>query len=110
MELHLIIEAGGGQLLTLLSDSNSFDPLKTIVLTSDPSTNSQLKEQGVANIVNLGARIMSTSWLFHTVITQKLVGIDNEDVSDPLNDLAASSISGTSGYRKKLESSTYELQ
>lgn len=101
-ELNLIVEAAGGQVLSSLSDLKNCDPLKTIVLTSKPSTKSQLKERGVAKAVSLGARIMSTAWLFHAIITQKLIGIDSEDASDSLSDLVASPISGLSvqsGYK-----------
>ena len=101
-ELNLIIEAGGGQVLSSLSDLKTCDPLKTIVLTSEPSTKSQLQERGVARAVSLGARIMSTAWLFHAIIRQKLIGIDSEDASDSLSALVASPISGLSvqsGYK-----------
>jgi len=69
-ELHLVVEATGA---TLLSDLKKIsDPLKTIAITSDPSTQSQLKEQRVARLEGLGAKILTTSWLFHTIITQKI--------------------------------------
>ena len=66
--LQLIIEAAGGQVIKSLS--NTIDLSKTIVLTSDPSTAAQLAEKGVEQIGKLGS-ILSTSWLFHTMITQK---------------------------------------
>ena len=69
-ELNLIIEAAGGKVLSSLATHKSLDPAKTIVLASDPSTSSQLREPGVRNIVNLGGKIVSTSWLFHVIITQ----------------------------------------
>jgi hypothetical protein len=103
-EMHLIIEAGGGQVLKSLSNMNSFDPLKTIVLTSEPSTQSQLKEQGVAKVERLGAKILSTTWLFHTIITQKQVNFDSEDESDPANDGAQTSRLVRSNSHELLES------
>ena len=74
-ELRLIVEAAGGILLSSL-DSQDFDPNKTIILTSDPRTQSQLNESGVKEQVDNGAKTCTTSWLFHTIITQTLVGFD----------------------------------
>ena len=62
-ELVLIIEAAGGQVLKTLSNPSAFDPLKTIVLTSEPSTKTQQKERGVARVGELGAKVMSTRQL-----------------------------------------------
>ena len=78
-EMHLIIEGAGGTVLKSLSKSSIFDPLKTIVLTSEPSTKAQLKERGVSKVESAGAKILSTSWLFHTIITQNLFDIDTAD-------------------------------
>ncbi len=108
-ELHLIIEAGGGQVLKSLTNMKSFDPLKTIVLTSEPSTKSQLKERGVAKVESLGAKILSTSWLFHTIITQKLVDIDCNDDSDPENDGSHTSRLVRSNSQELLESTISDL-
>ncbi len=69
-ELNLIIEVAGGKVLSSLSTCKVLDPAKTIVLTSDPSTPSQLREPGVKSIPKLGGKIVSTSWLFHVIITQ----------------------------------------
>ena len=69
-ELNLIIEAAGGKVLSSLATCKLLDPAKTIVLTSDPSTPSQLREPGVRNILKLGGKTMKTSWLFHVIITQ----------------------------------------
>ena len=74
-ELQLIIQAAGGTVLKTLTNSN---PLKTIVLTSDPSTKTQLKERGVSKAEGAGAKIMTTTQLFHTVTTQHL---DQEEKS-----------------------------
>lgn len=67
--LQFIIEAAGGQVLESLSKAG--DPLKTIILTSEPCTNAQLTEKGVDQLADSGAKILSTAWLFHTMITQK---------------------------------------
>ena len=64
-ELQLIIEAAGGTVLRSLSDSG-YDPEKTIILTSDPSTSAQLSESRQIGVPH------TTSWLFHTIITQRL--------------------------------------
>jgi hypothetical protein len=69
-EFKLIIEAAGGHLLNSLAPSEVVDPLKTIVLTNEPPTSSQLKERGVKNIVKCGGKVETTSWLFHSIITQ----------------------------------------
>ncbi|KAL7498806.1 hypothetical protein ACHAWT_006663 [Skeletonema menzelii] len=69
-ELNLIIEAAGGKVLSSLTASKLADPAKTIVLTSDPSTPSQLREPGVRNILKLGGKIVPISWLFEVIITQ----------------------------------------
>jgi hypothetical protein len=66
--LQLIIEAAGGQLIKSLSKVE--DPTKTIILTSDPSTDAQLSEKGVGRIADSGGKVLTTSWLFHTMITQ----------------------------------------
>eukprot|EP00956_Cyclotella_meneghiniana_P035820 scaffold118490_cov73-Cyclotella_meneghiniana.AAC.4 len=67
--LQLIIEAAGAKVIKSLSDAE--DPLKTIILTSDPSTKAQLSERGVKGIADAGAKIRTTSWLFHTIFTQR---------------------------------------
>ena len=92
-EIHLIIEAGGGQVMKSLSRTESFDRTKIIVLTSDPSTKLQLGELGVAKAKRCGAKVMSTSSLFHTIITQNLLDIDiNDDAVDETMDLAPSGV------------------
>ena len=78
-ELHLIIKAAGGQVLESLTKSTILDPTMIIVLTSNPSTESQLSEYGVERVVRLGAKTLTTSWLFHTIITQQLSCIDGRD-------------------------------
>ena len=67
--LQLIIEAAGGEVLKSLSKKG--DHHNTIVLTSDPSTSLQLSERDVEQVRTAGGRILTTSWLFHTIITQR---------------------------------------
>ena len=80
-ELQLIIQAAGGTVLKTLTNSN---PLKTIVLTSDPSTKTQLKERGVPKAEGAGAKIMTTTQLFHTVTTQHLDDEGEEKSTEPV--------------------------
>jgi hypothetical protein len=75
-ELQLIIEAAGGSLLKSLDGSTDIDATNTIILTSDPKTQSQLNEHGVEEFMNNGARAYTTSWLFHSIITQSLAGFN----------------------------------
>lgn len=66
-----------------LSKTNTFNPLKTIILTSDPSTKSQLKERGVSKVESAGGKVLPTGWLFQTIISQRHeFDIDTEDNSD----------------------------
>merc|ERR1712194_417788 len=66
-DLDLIVQATGATLLSNLT--RIADPLKTIVITSDPVTQCQLKESGAAR--GLGGKIRTTLWLFSTIITQQ---------------------------------------
>lgn len=68
-DLQLIIEAAGGQVINSLNKVR--DPARTIILTSDPSTKAQLSEKGVGQTVESGGKVLTTSWLFHTMITQR---------------------------------------
>ena len=69
-ELHSLIEATGATLLQSLLDVPT--PQKTIVITSDPITKDQRSEEGVNNVMRRGAKLLTTTWLFHTIITQQL--------------------------------------
>jgi len=80
-ELNLLVEATGATLLrSLLVSDTSFDPLKTIIITSDPSTDAQRSGEGVERVTRLGAKLLSTSWLFQTIINQK-IGEQREDAT-----------------------------
>ena len=78
-ELHLILEAAGAHVLESLSETHCTDPAKTIVLTSDPCTEAQLREDGIQRVTSLGARKFSTSWLFRTIITQRFTNANSEE-------------------------------
>eukprot|EP01082_Thalassiosira_pseudonana_P003977 g2967.t1 g2967 contig12:1169612-1173956(+) len=71
-EFNLILKAAGATVLKSLSKSDTSDPTKTIVITSEPSTKAQLSVCGVERVSKLGAKIFPAPWLFHTIITQKL--------------------------------------
>lgn len=68
-ELNLVVEATGAMLLSRISDVT--DPSKTIIITSDPCTDAQRSEKGVERVAGQGAKLLSTAWLFHTIITQQ---------------------------------------
>ncbi|KAL3826809.1 hypothetical protein ACHAXA_000635 [Cyclostephanos tholiformis] len=70
-ELNLVVEATGATLLPSLSESDVPDPTKTIVITSDPSSTAQRSEKSVKRVARLGAYLLTTSHLFHVIITQK---------------------------------------
>jgi len=78
-ELHLIIESAGGRVIKSLSDSYSLNPLKTIIMTSDPSTISQRGEAGVARMTSMGTMTCVPQWLFQVIISQKLPNDDGEE-------------------------------
>ncbi len=84
-EFKLIIEAAGGHLLSSLAPSEIVDPLKTVILTSDPPTPSQLKERGVKNIAKCGGKLETTSWLFHSIITQTNSIYEDDDTVETVS-------------------------
>lgn len=73
-EINLIVEATGATLLHSLEESEDgpADPTKTIIIMSDPSTAAQRSGKGVKRVLKLGAKVLSTSELFHVIITQQL--------------------------------------
>ena len=73
-EMNLVVEATGATLLHSLEESEDgpADRTKTIIITSDPSTAAQRSEKGVKRVSKLGAKVLSTADLFHTIITQQL--------------------------------------
>jgi hypothetical protein len=79
-EFALLIEAAGATMLRNLNDVPT--PDKTIVITSDPITDDQRLEEGVEGATRRGAELLTTTWLFHTIITQQMC-IDGERQSTP---------------------------
>jgi len=81
-ELHLIVRAAGGNLLSSISASATkrLDPNKIIIITSDPPTPAQKIELD-SQKVSLCRGQRTTSWLFHCLITQHIDGLDNEENS-----------------------------
>ncbi|KAL3802984.1 hypothetical protein HJC23_011607 [Cyclotella cryptica] len=88
-ELHLIIEAAGGAVLRSLSSSLSYDPAHMIIITSDPRTHSQLNENGIEQHIANGAKMRTTSWLFHTIITQRFDDIDDHRNTEPCDRMSS---------------------
>ncbi|KAL9180369.1 hypothetical protein ACHAXT_008339 [Thalassiosira profunda] len=76
-ELNLIVEATGATLLPKISAVS--DPAKTIILTSDPCTDAQRSARGVPKAVGQGAKLLPTTWLFHTIITQQLSDVGSDE-------------------------------
>ena len=70
-ELKLIVEAAGATFLRSVSGKSALDPAKTIIITSDPANDKQLKE--ARKVTTMGARTHTTTWLFQVMITQSLV-------------------------------------
>ncbi|KAL7453021.1 hypothetical protein ACHAWC_007105 [Mediolabrus comicus] len=69
-ELKLLVDAAGATLLPSLSEKYVVDFAKTIVITSDPATKNQQKERGIDKVSSANQK--TTSWLFHTMITQTI--------------------------------------
>ena len=106
-ELNLVVEATGATLLRNLGDIS--DPTKTIILTSDPSTDAQRSEEGVERLTEQGAKVLSTTWLFHTIITQQFsTAVAEEPAPQPSSSgrnrskrKATKSPAATTGNRRK---------
>jgi hypothetical protein len=97
-ELAFVIKATGATLLSSLSESEIYDPTKTIVITSDPSTTAQRSDKGVKRATRLGAKLLSTTSLFHVIITQKFV-TDAENTTPRKKRKAVESLPNHGGKR-----------
>ncbi len=86
MELTLIIEATGARVITSLNESDSLVPHNTMILTSDPSTEAQRNEYGVREMERFGAQLVTTTWLFQTILTQQSPTIDPKAPSEMSSD------------------------
>ena len=76
-ELKLVVEATGATLLGKVSDA--IDPSKTILLCSDPCTDVQRSLKGADKMMGQGAKMLSTAWLFHTIITQQITSLEDSE-------------------------------
>lgn len=76
-ELHMMIKAAGGKLIhsSDIPIPVEEDPTHVIVLTSDPATPSQLNDEKAQVAAENGGGFFTTSWLFDSMMHQKLFGI-----------------------------------
>ena len=81
-ELRLIVAAAGGMFLKTLSAraTKDADTSKVIIITSDPATAAQKSDKDVKRLTSQGARVFTTKWFFHSIITQHLSEIEDEPV------------------------------
>jgi hypothetical protein len=70
-EFRLIVEAAGGKWLDSLKASNT-SATKTIIITSDPEPKKQISTKDVTTALKSGALKKTTTWLFHSTMTQEL--------------------------------------
>jgi hypothetical protein len=82
-ELCLIVAAGGGTFLKTASAraTKAVDASKIIIITSDPATAAQKSDKDVKRLVSQGAKVFTTKWFFHSVITQHLSDIEDAPVA-----------------------------
>ena len=73
-ELGLIIDAAGGTLLKSLTAKavRDINPLDIIIVTSNPATTTQKKDINVNKLSRLGAKNVTTSWLFNCFMLQRV--------------------------------------
>lgn len=73
-ELNLIVLAAGGANLRSLSarETKKVNPSKVIIITSDPATSAQTSAKDAVRMTSNGAKVFTTTWLFHCIITQTL--------------------------------------
>ena len=81
-ELRLIVAAAGGMFLKTLSAraTKDVDASRVIIITSDPATAAQKSDKDVKRLTSQGARVFTTKWFFHSIITQHLSEIEDEHV------------------------------
>lgn len=101
-ELTLIIEATGARVITSLNDSDMLEPQSIMILTSDPTTEAQKNEFGVRKIERLGAQIVTTTWLFQTIITQQSPNVRRSEISAVDTVAAAGSPNCNSSSKKSI--------
>uniref|UniRef100_A0A7S4RTQ9 BRCT domain-containing protein n=1 Tax=Ditylum brightwellii TaxID=49249 RepID=A0A7S4RTQ9_9STRA len=76
-DLHCIVSAAGGTILTYedLPLSYDVDKIHVLVITSDPPTKEQNCNVEAVDLAKQGAGMFTTTWLFDCMIHQKLFGI-----------------------------------
>ena len=94
-ELDLIIDAAGGTILRSLSQKSmsklkeSPHPCNILIVTSDPATSAQMSDKTIMKWNELGAKIVTTTWLFDCMMRQKVSFNDfvsNENECEKPND------------------------
>ena len=74
-EFRAIVEAAGGTWISsssLLQSKKEWDPVNIIIITSDPEEKKQTSIKDVAAVLKKGATKKNTTWLFHSILMQKL--------------------------------------
>ena len=107
-ELRLIVAAAGGTFLKTASAraTKDVDASKMIIITSDPATAAQKADKDVKRLTSQGAKIFTTKWFFHAIITQHLSEIEDvpvgaEDDEDDDQKPAATSSPKKGGRKRK---------
>ena len=105
-ELRLIVAAAGGTFLKTASAraTKDVDASKIIIITSDPATAAQKADKDVKRLASQGAKIFTTKWFFHSIITQHLSEIEGEPVGaedDEDDDQKPAASSPKKGGRKR---------
>jgi len=100
-ELRLIVGAAGGTMLKSITvkATKNVEAEKIILITSDPATSAQNSDKDVKRLSALGAKVFTTSWLFHCIITQQLHQIDRDPVH--AEDVETPASSAKKGGRKR---------
>ena len=112
-ELRLIVAAAGGTFLKTASAraTKDVDASKMIIITSDPATAAQKADKDVKRLTSQGAKIFTTKWFFHSIITQHLSEIEDvpvgaEDDEDDDQKPAAMSSPKKGGRKRKAATSS----
>ena len=76
-DLNMIVQAAGGSVIKrsdlLLQEEENIN--KVLVITSDPAHSYQISDWNIAKIANDGPGFRTTSWLFGSIMLQKLIDI-----------------------------------
>ena len=77
-ELGLIVHAAGGTILRSLSEKSMSNlkeiphPCNILIVTSDPATSAQMSDKVIMKWNEIGANIVTTTWLFDCIMRQKI--------------------------------------